>query len=93
MNDRVRRQGCSQAVWVRSMAIVLVPQDGKLAIEVRGDLVAILALTPTSANTRPSGRVHEDLLVQVKLIAGAGFQPATSGYAGLKTAGEQPAGS
>jgi hypothetical protein len=76
MNDRVWRQGCSQAVWVRSMAIVLVPQDGKLAIEVRGDLVAILALS-TSANTRPSGRVHEDLLVQVKLIAGAGFEPAT----------------
>ena len=32
---------------MRSMAIVLVPEDGRLAIEVRGDLAAILALGQT----------------------------------------------
>ena len=51
-------------------AIVLVPEDSRLAIEVRGDLAAILALGQ-NASTRREGRVHEDLLVQVKLVAGA----------------------
>jgi site-specific DNA recombinase len=51
-------------------AIVLVPDEGKLAIEVRGDLAAILALGQTQG-TRREGRVHSDLLVQVKLVAGA----------------------
>ena len=57
-------------------AIVLVPEDGALRIEVRGDLAAILALGQ-NANTRREGRVDEDLLLQVKLVAGAGFEPAT----------------
>jgi hypothetical protein len=51
-------------------AIVLVPENGNLAVEVKGDLAAILALGQ-NANTRPRGRVHDDLLVQVKLVAGA----------------------
>ena len=51
-------------------AVVLVPDDGRLAIEVRGDLAAILALGQAQA-TRPSRRVAADLLVQVKLVAGA----------------------
>ena len=49
---------------------MLVPEDGKLAIEVRGDLAAILALH-TNASTRREGRVHEALLEQVNLVAGA----------------------
>ena len=65
-----------EAIRALVEAIVLVPEDGRLAIEVRGDLAAILALGQ-NASTRPGGRVHEDLLVQVKLVAGAGFEPAT----------------
>ena len=65
-----------EAIRALVEAIVLVPEDGKLAIEVRGDLAAILALGQ-NASTRREGRVHEDLLVQVKLVAGAGFEPAT----------------
>jgi hypothetical protein len=57
-------------------AVVLVPDDGRLAIELRGDLAAILTLG-ANASTRPGGRVLDDLLVQVKLVAGAGFEPAT----------------
>ena len=53
-------------------AIVLVPVDGKLAIEVRGDLAGILALA-----SRGSSRVDPGMLVQMKLVAGAGFEPAT----------------
>ena len=65
-----------EAIRALVEAIVLVPEEGRLAIEVRGDLAAILALGQTQAPGR-EGRVHEDLLVQVKLVAGAGFEPAT----------------
>ena len=57
-------------------AIVLVPEDGKLAVEVRGDLAAILALGQ-NADARREGRASGALLEQVKLVAGAGFEPAT----------------
>ena len=66
-----------EAIRVLVEAIVLVPEAGKLAIEVGGDLAAILALGAKNASTRREGRVHGDLLEQVKLVAGAGFEPAT----------------
>ena len=43
-----------EAIRALVEAIVLVPEDGKLAIEVRGDLAAILALGQ-NASTRPGG--------------------------------------
>jgi hypothetical protein len=49
---------------------VLVPEDGALRIEVRSDLAAILALG-YSSGIRPVGRVHEGLLEQIKVVAGA----------------------
>ena len=54
----------------RLLAIALVLEEEQLRIEVRGDLAAILALGQSNS-TQPGGRVHEDLLVQVKLVAGA----------------------
>ena len=36
-------------------AIVLLPDDGKLAIEVRGDLAAILALGQSTSTRREAG--------------------------------------
>jgi len=65
-----------EAIRALVQAVVLVPDGAGLAIEVRGDLAAILALGQTQT-TRREGRVAEDLLVQVKLVAGAGFEPAT----------------
>src|SRR4051812_42645487 len=60
-----------EAIRALVEAVVLVPEDGRLAIEVKGDLAAILALGQTQA-TRQEGRVAaDDLLVQVKLVAGA----------------------
>ena len=59
-----------EAIRALVEAIVLVPEDGRLAIEVRGDLAAILAWAKRKRPGR-EGRVHEDLLVQVKLVAGA----------------------
>lgn len=50
--------------------IVLVPDDGTLAIEVRGDLAAILALGAND-NARPSGRARVAVLEIIEMIAGA----------------------
>ena len=50
-------------------AIVLVPDHGTLAVEVRGDLAGILALA-TNANARREGRASAALLEQIELVAG-----------------------
>jgi site-specific DNA recombinase len=56
-------------------AIVLVPEDGKLRVEVRGELAAILRLSGCANEKTPA--VGPGLLVdQIKLVAGAGFEPA-----------------
>ena len=47
-----------------------MPEEGRLAIEVRGDMAAMLALGQTQT-TRREGRVAADLLLQVKLVEGA----------------------
>ena len=61
----------SDQLWISSQSsLVLVPQDGKLAIEVRGDLAAMSALGQAQT-TRRERRVDADLLVQVNLVAGA----------------------
>jgi site-specific DNA recombinase len=62
---------------IRSLvdAIVLTPEDGKLRIDLRGELAGILALC---ADKRKPGSVSgTGLAEQVKLVAGAGFEPAT----------------
>ena len=57
--------------------VVVQPSEGHVDLVVEeGALAAMLALGQ-NASTRPGGRVHDDLLVQVKLVAGAGFEPAT----------------
>ena len=45
-----------EAIRTPVEAIVLVPEEGRLAIDVRGDLAAILALGH-NANSRPGGRL------------------------------------
>ncbi len=50
--------------------IRLVPKDGDLKIELYGELAALIAL----ANEHPRGKTSG---VQVTLVAGAGFEPAT----------------
>ena len=69
-------------------AIVLTPQEGRLGIELQGNLAAMLrvaqAQTP-GAQMAPRGRwgdqrsPDDDDLVQIMLVAGAGFEPATFG--------------
>ena len=55
---------------IRSLidAIVLVPYDGRLRIEVRGDLAAILAFGEGRKNP---GHVDRDSAEQIKVVAGA----------------------
>ena len=51
----------------------LIPEDGKLEIELVGDLAAILAL---SADSKKPVTDDRDGL-QVTLVAGIGFEPMT----------------
>jgi site-specific DNA recombinase len=56
-------------------AIVLAPEDGRLRVEVRGELAAILRLSGPPNEKAPAGG-PELLAEQIKLVAGAGFEPA-----------------
>ncbi len=56
-------------------AIVLMPEDGRLRVEVRGELAVILRLSGLT-NEKAPARKPELLAQQVKLVAGAGFEPA-----------------
>ena len=54
--------------------ITLTPEDGKLRIDLYGELATILLLA--SGNEKPAAEVR-DGLVQLKLVAGVGFEPTT----------------
>ena len=56
--------------------ITLVPEDGKLRVEIRGKLASILALS-ASGRTSPSAQSADVLAQQVKMVAGIGFEPMT----------------
>ena len=58
-------------------AIMLIPEDGKLRIEVRGELGAILSLASGGRTTKSASREADALASQVKLVAGIGFEPMT----------------
>jgi hypothetical protein len=55
---------------VRSLVeeVRIVPGSGELALELRGQLAGILALTETARNSSSS---HEDKALQIKMVAGA----------------------
>ena len=57
-------------------AITLVPETGKLRVEIRGELASILALS-ASGRAAPSAQSAEVLAQQVKMVAGVGFEPTT----------------
>jgi flagellar motility protein MotE (MotC chaperone) len=56
-------------------SIVLIPDEGQLRIELRGNLAAMLSAAQQTKRSPETG----DLLVPVQLVAGAGFEPATFG--------------
>ena len=55
--------------------IVMTPAEGELRIELKGNLAAMLGATVQSKRSPETG----DLLLQVSMVAGAGFEPATFG--------------
>ena len=63
---------------VRSLieTIVLTPAEGVLRVEIRGALAAILALA-SAANGKSAGVGADALGVQIKMVAGIGFEPMT----------------
>ena len=55
--------------------ILLVPEDGRLRIELRGELTGILAL---AADAKKQGSPSAARLAQqIKMVAGVGFEPTT----------------
>ena len=70
--DEDQRAGAVTALRAMVQQVVLTPENGELAIELVGDLAAMLV----AANPREN---PEDLRRQVMVVAGAGFEPATFG--------------
>ena len=63
---------------IRSLieAVVLTPVDGKLQVELKGDLTAMLLIGQAQKrNNAPEAELSEAL--QIKLVAGTGFEPVT----------------
>ena len=56
-------------------SIVLIPDEGQLRIELRGNLAAMLTAAQQTKRSPETG----DLLVPVQLVAGGGFEPPTFG--------------
>jgi site-specific DNA recombinase len=56
-------------------AIVLIPEGGRPRVEVRGELAAILRLA-AGPNAKSPGGEPGLLVEQIKMVAGAGFEPA-----------------
>jgi site-specific DNA recombinase len=56
-------------------AITLTPEAGTLRIELKGNLATMLGATVQSKRSPETG----DLSLQVSMVAGAGFEPATFG--------------
>jgi hypothetical protein len=56
-------------------AITLTPEQGELKIELKGNLAAMLSAATNAKRSPETG----DLSLQVQMVAGAGFEPATFG--------------
>ena len=69
------RIGAAAAIRALIEAITLEPDGERLKITLKGDLAGMLSAARDSKRSPATG----DLLVQIKLVAGAGFEPATFG--------------
>ena len=67
------------AAFDRRLQMTLVPENGELAITLRGDLAGILLFAASKKNPGfPSeAGVLDGLLSQGSLVAGTGFEPVT----------------
>ena len=69
------RTGAVEAIRALIETILLEPDGDQLKITLKGDLAGMLSAARDSKRSPDTG----DLLVQIKLVAGAGFEPATFG--------------
>ncbi|MEO8519955.1 MAG: recombinase family protein, partial [Acidobacteriota bacterium] len=69
------RTSAVDAIRALIEAIMLEPDGDRLNITLKGDLAGMLSAARDSKRSPETG----DLLVQIKLVAGAGFEPATFG--------------
>ncbi len=69
------RTGAADAIRGLIEAILLEPDGGRLKITLKGDLAGMLSAARDGKRSPETG----DLLLQIKLVAGAGFEPATFG--------------
>ena len=70
LNDERTCLGAAECIRELIQEIRLVPENGKLRIELYGELAALINL----ANEQPR---HKETGVQVTLVAGVGFEPTT----------------
>ena len=70
------QDGAEAMEMIRSLIerLVLTPEDGMLRIDLTGELAAILSIAQKDQRPRPEDEARAS---QVKLVAGAGFEPAT----------------
>jgi site-specific DNA recombinase len=69
------RTSAGEAIRALIETILLEPDGDELKITLKGDLAGMLSAAGDSKRSPDTG----DLLVQIKLVAGAGFEPATFG--------------
>ena len=74
LEDEATRDEAMEPIRSLIEAIVLVPDQDSLKIEIRGDLAAILAY---GEGRKKPGRTDRALAEQIKMVAGVGFEPTT----------------
>ena len=75
LEDGESRTAAAEAIRALIERILLEPDGDQLRITLKGDLAGMLSAARDSKRSPDTG----DLLVQIKLVAGAGFEPATFG--------------
>ncbi len=75
LENEESRTGAVDAIRALVEAIVLEPDGERLNITLKGDLAGMLSAARDTKRSPDAG----DLMVQIKLVAGAGFEPATFG--------------
>jgi site-specific DNA recombinase len=75
LENEESRTGAIEAIRALIEAILLEPDGDHLKITLKGDLAGMLSAARDSMRSPETG----DLMVQIQLVAGAGFEPATFG--------------
>ena len=75
LENQESRRGAVEAIRALIETILLAPEGDELKITLKGDLAGMLSAARDSKRSPDTG----DLLVQIKLVAGGGFEPPTFG--------------